>query len=102
MILLEPSPARDFLSGLGQRFGQPRAIVVVSAHHDTADSVVTAVAAPTTIHDFGGFPQALFDLRYPARGHPALADDIARRIADAGFPVTVDPARGWIMARGCR
>ncbi|WP_326523407.1 dioxygenase family protein [Sphingomonas sp.] len=94
MIMLEPSPAREFLAGLGDRFGRPRAIVVVSAHHDTVDAVVTAVEAPPTIHDFGGFPQALFDLNYPAKGDPALAEEIAGLIADAGIPVAIDPARG--------
>lgn len=94
MIMLEPSPARDFLSGLGARFGRPHAIVVVSAHHDMAEAVVTAVEAPPTIHDFGGFPQALFDLTYPAKGDPALAREIAGLIADAGMPVAIDPARG--------
>ena len=94
MIMLEPSPARDFLAGLGARFGAPQAIVVISAHHDMADAVVTAVEAPPTIHDFGGFPQALFDMRYPAKGDPVLAREIAGLIADAGMAVTIDPARG--------
>lgn len=94
MILIEPSPARAFLSGLGARFARPQSIVVVSAHHDTADAVVTAVDAPATIHDFGGFPQALFDMRYPARGDPALAERIAAAIRATGQPVTLNPHRG--------
>lgn len=93
-ILVEPSPARDFLAGLGERLARPAAIVVVSAHHDTAEAVVTAAAEPPTIHDFGGFAKALFELRYPAKGDPALAAEIATLIAAAGIPVTLDPARG--------
>ncbi|URW76114.1 dioxygenase [Sphingomonas donggukensis] len=94
MIMLEPSPARDFLAGLGARFGKPEAIVVVSAHHDTVEAVATASPAPATIHDFGGFPQALFDMRYPAPGDPALAQEIADIVAGAGMPVSVDADRG--------
>lgn len=71
---------------------RPKAILVVSAHWETQGVAVTASPAPPTIHDFGGFPQALFDARYPAPGDPALA----RRVADllAPEPVTLDPARG--------
>ncbi len=94
MIMFEPSPARDFLSGLGSRFARPDAILMISAHHDMAEAVVTSVENPATIHDFGGFPQALFDLEYPAKGDPALAAEVAGLIDAAGFAVFVDPKRG--------
>lgn len=94
MIMIEPSPAREFLSGLGDRFARPDAIVVVSAHHDMTEAVVTAVEAPPTIHDFGGFPQPLYDMHYPAKGDPALAREIAGLLAADGVPVALDPARG--------
>jgi 4,5-DOPA dioxygenase extradiol len=71
---------------------RPKAILCVSAHWETLGVAVSASPTPPTIHDFGGFPQALFDARYPAPGDPALA----RRVADllAPEPVTLDPARG--------
>lgn len=70
-------PARDFLRGLGQQIGKPRAIISISAHWDTASPQVNSVAVNSTIHDFGGFPQALYDIRYPAPGDAALANTVA-------------------------
>lgn len=94
MIMVEPSPARDFLSGLGDRFARPDAIVVVSAHHDMAGAVVIAVEHPATIHDFGGFPPELYAFDYPARGDPTLAREIAGLLEAGGFEARLDPTRG--------
>jgi 4,5-DOPA dioxygenase extradiol len=82
-------PARDFLRGLGQTIGRPRAIVAVSAHWDTAAPLVNSVGSNATIHDFGGFPRALYDIRYPAPGDAALAAQLAA-LTGAG----IDTARG--------
>ena len=67
---------------IGQGLPRPEAIVVVSAHWETAGSSVTAMPKPATLYDFHGFPQTLYDLTYPAPGEPELARRIKAAIKD--------------------
>jgi 4,5-DOPA dioxygenase extradiol len=65
---------------------RPRAIVVASAHWDTSSPMVGAARHPQTIHDFWGFPEPLYDLRYPAPGAPDVATTVVDLLRAAGFP----------------
>lgn len=94
MLALTETPARHFLAGLSATLPRPQAILVVSAHWESAAPTVNAVARNETIHDFFGFPRALYELRYPAPGDPALAQRIADLLGAAGFPTGIDRARG--------
>ena len=60
---------------------QPSAVLCISAHWETRGTRITAMAAPRTIHDFGGFPQALYDVQYPAPGFPELAQTLSQEEA---------------------
>lgn len=80
----------------GERLGNPRAILSVSAHWYLRETAATAMPQPRTIHDFGGFPQALHRFLYPAAGDPALA----RRIADLLAPLPVRLDRDWGLDHG--
>lgn len=91
---IEPGLAGPQLRALGQALGTPRAIIVVSPHWMTRQVEITATYQPATIHDFGGFPQALYALRYPAPGAPVLAADIQRHLLSEGIPAGLDAGRG--------
>jgi 4,5-DOPA dioxygenase extradiol len=75
-----------------QRIPRPRAIVCISAHWETRGVYVGGTPMPETIHDFYGFPKALFDVRYPAPGDAALARQVAQAVKSAN--VHIDPGRG--------
>ena len=95
MLALRDSPARRFLQGLGKSLARPAAILVVSAHWETRGGPAVSLASrPETIHDFGGFPRALFELRYPAPGAPAAAERAAALLDGAGIEVGRSAERG--------
>lgn len=87
-LALEDIPARRFLQAWGARRPRPRGILVVSAHWEIRGGPALSFAdQPITLHDFGGFPQALYELHYPAPGAPDLAAQAQRLLQAAGFKV---------------
>ena len=75
---------------MGKEISTPKAVVVISAHWLTKGTLVTAMPNPKTIHDFGGFPQALFDVQYPAPGSPELATEIQKLITNPAVELDHD------------
>jgi len=94
-------------STLGRASPRPRAVLCFSAHWHVPGTRVTAMAAPRTIHDFGGFPPELFAVRYPAPGDPALAERVRALLAEAaagdeaaGGPIAAAPDTAWGLDHG--
>lgn len=101
---LEPGLLGPRLNALGPHLSGVKAVLVVSPHWQTHGVAAMTNPAPGTVHDFGGFPQALYTLQYPAAGQPKLALEAARLLSRAGFEAGVDERRGldhgaWVPLR---
>jgi len=105
MNAIEDNEYRRSWQALGAQFGVqwpiPQLIVCVSAHWLTKGWWLTAMAEPKTIHDFGGFPPALFDQHYPAPGFPQAAQEISQCLRQPGSakPVALD-FQDWGLDHG--
>ena len=94
MHALQAGEAGLAWAALGKRLGKPKAIVIASAHWETNVPMVTGAARPETIHDFSGFPDPLYRLRYTAPGAPPIAQKATELLKQAGFTAAVDGCRG--------
>ncbi len=91
---LEASASAQALNALAKRLSRPRAILIISAHWLTTDLQVGHHPQPPTVHDFWGFPESLYTLRYPAPGAPEIADEVLACLADAGIAANANAGRG--------
>ena len=94
---IEDNEFSERWSRMGKELAQPAAVLCISAHWFTRGTFVTAMERPQTIHDFSGFPKALFDVHYPAPGSPELADATKSIIRKTG--VVLD--HEWGLDHGC-
>lgn len=97
MNAIENNVFSQYWKSLGQSLPTPTAILCISAHWETRGTQITAMSAPKTIHDFGGFPQALFDVQYPAPGSPSLAAESQEILK----PEPVALSHQWGLDHGC-
>lgn len=94
MHALDPGAVGAAWRGLAKSLPRPKAILVASAHWDTEVPMLTDMPNPETFHDFYGFPDPLYRLRYPAPGSPDLAKRAGSLLGGAGFPAALEEVRG--------
>lgn len=93
MLALEPGASGPALARLAAEMPKPEAIVIVSAHWESNDLLVSGNPQPETWHDFGGFPKALFEVQYPAPGNPQLAGEVVELLQADNLPARIDTKR---------
>ncbi|MDH4114951.1 MAG: dioxygenase [Burkholderiaceae bacterium] len=94
MHAIQAGRAGDAWTALGQRLARPKAVLVASAHWETELPMVGTSGQPETIHDFGGFPQELYRIRYAAPGAPDVAARAVELLKSAGLAATPNGCRG--------
>lgn len=103
-LALEPGEVGAFWHALAQSLPRPEAVLCVSAHWMTAMPLLGAAARPETIHDYYGFPEAMYRLSYPAPGAPSLAQRAVALLRETGIPAEAEPGYGldhgaWVPLR---
>jgi 4,5-DOPA dioxygenase extradiol len=94
MIAIEDSEYTRFLDSFGHTFPRPKAIVIFTAHWGSDVQMVSEVEEYSTIYDFGGFPDALYQIKYPAKGNKELSRKIQDLLSKASIPFQVETRRG--------
>lgn len=99
-LVVEDVPARNFLAELGRSIARPKAVLVISAHWETQEPHAGVAERPETIHDFYGFPEELYRLRYDAPGAPDVGRRAVGLLTQAGIPA-VGELRGLDHGAWC-
>ncbi len=104
LLAIEDNAYTQFLSGLGKAIARPKAIVIFSAHWESDIQILTNVEEYSTIHDFGGFPEELYRIVYPAKGDKQLDQEVESLLDKQGIHFQVDTKRGldhgsWVILR---
>ena len=94
MHALDPGAAGKAWAKLGRALPRPRALLIASAHWETNLPLLTSGRDPETIHDFSGFPEPLYQLRYPVPGAPSVAERALGLLKEAGFTAATNGCRG--------
>ncbi|MER1973891.1 MAG: class III extradiol ring-cleavage dioxygenase, partial [Psychrobacter alimentarius] len=92
-LAIEQSATTSALARIGQNLPKPRAIVIMSAHWQSAKLEISSNPQPKTWHDFSGFAPELYELQYPAAGQPALAESLAHQLTARGIRCSINPMR---------
>ncbi|UOF89269.1 dioxygenase [Fodinisporobacter ferrooxydans] len=104
LLAIEDNNYTQFLSQLGEKLPRPRAVILFSAHWVAGKQRVSEVKEYDTIYDFGGFPDALYQIKYPAKGNHQIAQQIENFLTENGIPFEVETERGldhgaWVVLR---
>lgn len=104
LLAIENNEYTQFLHSLGTTLPKPKAIVLFSAHWESSTQKVSNVDKFETIYDFGGFPEALYRIKYPAKGNETVSKEIAELFTKQGVPFEVDTTRGldhgaWVVLK---
>jgi 4,5-DOPA dioxygenase extradiol len=104
LLAIENNEYTQFISQLGQDLPRPKAIVVFSAHYEAPVQRVSNVDEFQTIYDFGGFPEELYRIQYPAKGNKDVTEEVKTLFSEAGISFEVDTSRGldhgaWVVLR---
>ena len=104
MHAVSPGVVGDAWAALGRRIGRPAAVLIASAHWETALPMLTGNPTPQTIHDFGGFPKELYAIEYRAPGAPDVAARAVALLKQSGITAGIDGCRGldhgaWVPLR---